>query len=142
MAERELSSINEIILHCSDSAWGDAAVIDRWHKERGWLGIGYHFVILNGRRFANSKFDVGDDGLVEVGRPLHTVGAHCFGRNEHSVGVCLIGRHHFTAKQLLGALPEVIGVVRLVVGNVPVRPHSLYSAKTCPNFDVSLLGFV
>lgn len=55
-----------------------AATIDRWHKERGWKGIGYHWVI---RR----------DGRVEKGRNSGTVGAHVKGYNAISEGVCLIG---------------------------------------------------
>jgi hypothetical protein len=41
--------IDTIVIHQSDSAFGNAAVIDKWHRERGWSGIGYHWVILNGR---------------------------------------------------------------------------------------------
>ena len=40
--------IKKVIIHCSDSDFGTASVIDGWHKERGWDGIGYHYVITNG----------------------------------------------------------------------------------------------
>ena len=48
----QMREIKKIIIHCSDSEFGDAALIDKWHKERGWTGIGYHYVILNGCRKA------------------------------------------------------------------------------------------
>ena len=44
-----MREISKIILHCSDSEWGSASVIDQWHKERGWTEIGYHYVITNGQ---------------------------------------------------------------------------------------------
>lgn len=55
-----------------------AEMIDAWHKERGWYGIGYHYVIrLNGD--------------IETGRSIFHTGAHCRGLNSTSVGVCFSG---------------------------------------------------
>jgi len=46
--------VNEIIVHCTATPEGrpvTIADIDRWHRQRGWSGIGYHRVIgLNGER--------------------------------------------------------------------------------------------
>lgn len=76
-----MRTINEIIVHCSATPEGrdySAKDIDRWHRARGWSKIGYHYVIrLNGD--------------VEIGRTLAEIGAHCQGRNAHSIGVCYIG---------------------------------------------------
>lgn len=55
-----------------------AAEIDQWHRQRGWLSIGYHAVI---RR----------DGSIEQGRQPFDQGAHVAGYNDVSVGICLIG---------------------------------------------------
>lgn len=52
--------------------------IDRWHRDRGMNGVGYHYVIRL-------------DGSVEKGRSEEKVGAHCLGWNERSVGICYIG---------------------------------------------------
>ncbi len=76
-----MRQITEIILHCSDTVEGrDYTVedIDRWHKNRGWRSIGYHYVIYR-------------DGTVHEGRPLKQIGAHCKGHNYHSIGICYIG---------------------------------------------------
>ena len=155
--------IDTLIVHVSDSEFGGAETIRKWHtlpkmppeiaerikngdlskKEaykygRGWSDIGYHFVILNGRRKSRGKYRKEDDGLIEVGRPLERPGAHCRGHNKSSAGVCLIGRRHFTAKQILQALPEIIaqvGEVRKII----VKGHYEYdSGKTCPNIDMEL----
>ena len=76
------SDVKEIIIHCSATREGDdsvnAEVIDRWHKERGWQGIGYHYVVLM-------------DGTIETGRMVDQCGAHTRGHNCESIGVCYIG---------------------------------------------------
>ena len=76
--------IKKIIIHCSDSEWGDAYIIDKWHKERGWKGIGYHYVVLNGKRIPNS-FDKSEVGFIEKGRPDSEVGSHVVGMNSISI---------------------------------------------------------
>lgn len=63
----------------------DAAAIDRWHREFGWNGIGYHFVILNHRCEGKA------DGTVESVRPLDRPGAHVKGFNARSIGICCSG---------------------------------------------------
>jgi len=60
-----------------------ASTIDRWHRERGFAEIGYHYYI---RR----------DGRVEKGRDLTQAGrfeqgAHSEGENSASVGICYEG---------------------------------------------------
>ena len=73
--------ITEIIIHCSATPEGKpftVADIDRWHRQRGFRCIGYHFVIyLN--------------GSVHAGRPITESGAHCQGHNAHSIGICYVG---------------------------------------------------
>jgi hypothetical protein len=68
------SDVSKIIVHCSATREGDdsinAEVIDRWHKARGWKGIGYHFVILL-------------DGKIETGRMINKCGAHTKGYNRY-----------------------------------------------------------
>lgn len=73
--------IDYIIIHCSATRAGQdfhAADIDKWHKDRGWNCIGYHYVI-----------DL--DGNVELGRNVCNIGAHTYGYNRHSIGICYVG---------------------------------------------------
>ena len=72
-------AIDTIIVHCSATPAGrdnSAADIRRWHRQRGFSDIGYHFVVRL-------------DGTIEAGRPLELPGAHCRGHNLRSIGVCL-----------------------------------------------------
>ena len=76
-----MRKIDSIIVHCSATKAGQdftAADIDRWHRERGFNGIGYHYVIRL-------------DGRLEKGREIDLAGAHCKGWNERSVGIRYIG---------------------------------------------------
>ena len=70
-----------LVVHCSATRPEmDVGVNDirKWHMAKGWIDVGYHYVI---RR----------NGVVEAGRRLHTIGAHVKGYNATSVGICLVG---------------------------------------------------
>ncbi|MCP3942202.1 MAG: N-acetylmuramoyl-L-alanine amidase [Desulfobacteraceae bacterium] len=138
----EKRKINSIILHCSYSQFGNVDLIDQWHKERGWHGCGYHYVITNGVIKAHEKYLAFHDGLVQVGRDINKTGAHCKGRNTGSIGICLIGRHTFTAKQLYSALPELLSKLMfdhsLTIDQV--HGHFEFSRqKSCPNISKEII---
>lgn len=76
---------SKAVIHHTASHDVSAETIDQWHKERGWDGIGYHFVIR-----AN--------GNIEAGRSLYKQGAHAKGRNNW-VGIVLTGYDDFTNAQ-------------------------------------------
>lgn len=77
-----------IVIHTSASTARNvsARTIDRWHRRNGWSRIGYHYVILDGNRV-----DWQRDGELERGRSLTEPGAHAYGVNRHSIGICLVG---------------------------------------------------
>lgn len=139
---RSLSDIKKIIIHCSDSDFGDVKLIDSWHKERGWKGCGYHFVITNGILTHGKPYNPALDGLVQQGRQLREIGAHCMGHNHDSIGICLIGRHHFSGKQLYEALPDL---VKFLKGELKITPENVFghrefdSGKTCPNIEPRII---
>lgn len=137
-----MRTVKKIIVHCSASGFGDAALIDRWHRERGWDGIGYHYVILNGCRDGIKAYRAIDDGVIEPGRPEEKQGAHCKGENGDSIGICLIGDQHFTPEQLFLSLPLIVksllGKHGLTVDDVFC--HSEFNhRKTCPNINAGVL---
>lgn len=136
-----MRKINKIILHCSDSDFGDAALIDKWHRERGFDEIGYHFVILNGERSKNVFAD-SYDGLIEKGRNVEKQGAHCRGSNRDSIGICLIGKKLFSQKQLMVSLPELILFLmeKFSISINNIFCHSYFNKnKKCPNLDIEII---
>jgi N-acetylmuramoyl-L-alanine amidase len=130
---RELDRIDTLIIHCTATPANldiGAKTIDRWHKERGWAGIGYHIVI---RR----------DGTVENGRPLHTMGAHAHGKNRTSIGIVWIGGVNENGEpadnRTLAQLKSLEREVKHLTGAFPglkVIGHNEVTNKACPCFDV------
>lgn len=129
-----MRKINEIIVHCTATAEGKnfkAADIDRWHKAKGWNGIGYHHVV-----------DL--DGTVEPGRPENEVGAHCLKHN-NSIGVVYVGglasdgktpKDTRTQKQK-AALVKLLTELKHRYPNATIHGHRDFAAKACPSFDAT-----
>lgn len=129
-----MRTINRIIIHCTATKAGrkvTVAEIDRWHRARGFRGIGYHYVI-------------GLDGSVATGRNESVAGAHCKGYNARSIGVCYVGgldaegrpadtRTHAQRR----ALRELVCLLRRRYPEATVHGHREFAAKACPCFDVA-----
>ena len=129
-----MREINQVIVHCSDTyTHMDIGLeeIRGWHvNERGWSDIGYHYVI---RR----------DGIIEFGRHVDRVGAHCRGHNKNSIGICIVGgrsedispESNYTAMQWNSLYEFLLPWVNMP--DVIVSGHNeLNNLKTCPNFNV------
>lgn len=129
-----MRKIEKIIIHCSATPEGrnvTTADIDRWHRQRGFNGIGYHYVVYL-------------DGTVHTGRPIAEVGAHCKGQNAKSIGICYIGGltadssatadTRTTAQK--ASLRELVKELKAKYGNLSVHGHCEFAAKACPCFDV------
>lgn len=130
-----MRKINEIIVHCTATAEGKdfkAADIDRWHKAKGWNGIGYHHVV-----------DL--DGTVEPGRPESEAGAHCLKHNKNSIGVVYVGGLASDGKtpkdtrtpQQKAALVKLLTELKRRYPNATIHGHRDFAAKACPSFDAT-----
>ena len=126
-----------IVIHCSQTRPSqkdvDAKWIDRVHRERGWLRIGYGKVIKR-------------NGEVEQRRGDDDIQAHVKGYNHCSYGLCLVGgaleedwkkpEDNFTAEQW-EALKKTLEELLLKYPDAQIVGHyMLDEAKTCPNFNV------
>ena len=101
--------------------------VDRWHKERGWAGIGYHFYITG-------------DGVIHQGRELEWVGVHTAGRNNVSIGICFAGnldKHKLTKEQLEAGAKLTKWLMDEYPG-VRLGLHNEYANKSCPGNNFSL----
>jgi len=123
-----------IIIHHSDSDYGSAAIIDRWHRDRGFDELGYHFVIGNGTKSG--------DGQIEIG-PRWTKqkwGAHDNALdnryNLNGIGICLVGdfnKTHPTAAQKRSLVKLVVYLMRTY--HIPasrVLGHGETKGTECP----------
>lgn len=77
-----------IIVHHSATDTGSSADFNKAHMQRGWKGVGYHFIIDNG---TSGKAD----GQIETSPRWikQEDGAHCKAdkMNERGIGICLVG---------------------------------------------------
>lgn len=129
-----MRTINKIIIHCSATPEGRNNTIediDRWHKQRGFTQVGYHYVIHI-------------DGEIREGRPEHTVGAHCYGQNQTSIGICYIGglakdcstpKDTRTNNQKASML-QLLHHLKQKYPNATIHGHNEFASKDCPCFDV------
>ena len=129
-----MRTITLIVIHCSSvrpQQRSSAKDIDNWHKEKGWKGIGYHFVV---RR----------TGEIEVGRPLEEVGAHVVNHNRHSIGICYEGGLDALGRKVDTRTPEQVKALRELVERLHARfpkalivgHRDLNPGKKCPCFEV------
>ncbi len=121
------NNIKSLVIHCSDTPDNEklkAKDIHKMHLDFGWDGIGYHKIINR-------------DGLIENGRPEFWIGAHVYGLNNVSLGVCLIGRKKFTKPQY-NSLEVVLldWKKKYPKANIIGHRDAIETQKTCPNFDV------
>jgi N-acetyl-anhydromuramyl-L-alanine amidase AmpD len=162
--------IKDIIIHCSATKNlkdVKAETIDKGHKKRGFRrnpkelkrfnptleSIGYHYIL-----------EV--DGNIATGRGLEEMGAHVFGSNEYSIGICMIGTDNFEpiqwanlkllliqlaselSRQNISNFKSAIATFKRL--NISVKGHRDHSPdldgdgivertewlKICPGFDV------
>jgi len=149
-----------VIFHCSDSFYGNAALLTKWqvlpaekviqggrvYHGNGWSAIGYHYVILNGW-LDSGMYNRAFDGHLETGRPLDDdhiigtgeIGAHTRGHNR-SVGICLIGRSgDFTESQIETA-KRVLNLLKGQFREIEIFQHSDFDPKKphCAGLDLSI----
>lgn len=127
--------INEIIVHCTATPEGKdytVADIDKWHKARGWKGIGYHYVIYR-------------DGSIHQGRPETEIGAHCQGHNDNSIGVVYVGGLASDGKTPKDtrtdaqkkSLGNLLKQLKQKYPKAAIHGHRDFAAKACPSFDAT-----
>jgi hypothetical protein len=132
-----------IILHCSASHYGDADTFDAWHKDRGWNGIGYHWVICNCypkyENYINKQPDITYDGVVQKGRSEQFRGAHVSDHNWESVGIVLVGAGgEFSSRQLLAAVRLCRDISLRFPRIQDIKGHNEFTnLKTCPEIDMA-----
>lgn len=115
---------DEIILHHAEAKSASVEEVNRWHLERGWTGIGYHFYIRK-------------DGRIYRGRPEWAVGAHAQGHNKRSVGICCEGMY-MTETMPKAQFDALVGLVREEMAKYPgakVLRHKDVNSTDCPGVN-------
>lgn len=128
--ERSLSEIDDITIHHSASGPETSAYdFARWHiSEKGWPGIGYHFVI-------------DPNGTINQTNPLSSYSYHNGYDNKGAVGVCLVGNFNNyppTPEQQ----KSLIKLIRYLKGRLNIKTltgHKEYpnSSTACPGLNLN-----
>jgi hypothetical protein len=129
---------NSIVIHHTATTRGNVESIHEAHRKRKdsqgnhWRGIGYHFVIGNGKGMR--------DGAIEPTfrwrQQLHGAHAGDNEHNQHGIGIALIGnfeKHSPTASQLV-AIKRLVGALKGTYGisGEKIIGHGEIKATACP----------
>ena len=140
---------DQIAVHCSETPASDNIDVDiirKWHTDpvpegRGWIDVGYHFVIKR-------------DGTIQPGRPVWALPAAVTGENYHILAICLVGgsdehdkeQNNFTPEQFESLKTLIQGLMQkypdIEQNPQPVLGHRDYASgkaegKFCPSFDAA-----
>lgn len=130
-----MRKVSKLIIHCTATPEGrhhDVADIRRWHLNRGFSDIGYHYLIHL-------------DGTIEIGRPITKQGAHCSGENRGSVGICYVGgmskdmkksKDTRTPEQKNSLVTLMQELIYKYNKDITIHGHNEFANKACPSFNV------
>ena len=127
-----MNTPNKLIVHhtggtdinpLEDTSHHTAAIMKSWHLSKGWVDIGYNWVIEK-------------TGKIVKGRDEEIDGAHCLGQNSQSIGVCLSGNFDATlpTKEQIESFKQFYRDLTKRYPNITpenVFPHRKYANKTC-----------
>jgi len=139
-------SVKYIVIHCAATTADmdtDIADIDRWHRQRGFTKVGYHYFIKR-------------NGTIQHGRSVEEYGMHLLvegveqgaqvlNYNDCSIGICMAGginskgaaENNFTDAQF-ASLIVLLDQMRGWFPTAIIQGHRDFPnvAKDCPSFDV------
>ena len=129
-----MRDIKYLVIHCAatkPSMTVDVDRVRRWHLDRGWSDIGYHFYIRQ-------------NGMLEIGRPVEISGAHVKGYNSNSIGICYEGGldedgEPFDTRtcEQKRALMSLLVTLKAYHPKAIIQGHRDFPrvSKACPSFD-------
>ena len=132
-----------IVIHHSGTESGSMKSFDREAREnRGWKGVGYHFVIGNGNGV--------EDGKVEVtfrwAEQMHGAHAGAEEFNEHGIGICLVGNFEnaYPTEKQLKALASLTAFLqeRNDIPTSEIYLHRHIKNTACPGENFPFYKFI
>jgi len=117
-------STSKIIIHHVGNLTRDVSAdeINKWHIDKDYGGIGYHFVIRK-------------NGAIERGRDESLIGAHCFNQNHDTIGICVVGDFDIqpeVPQAQLYSLKELVNMLRKKYPIKGVYGHRDFKSTSCP----------
>jgi N-acetylmuramoyl-L-alanine amidase-like protein len=137
-----------IVIHHTGSESGSIESIHASHLARkdkygkNWLGIGYHFVIGNGRGMGDGEIEP----TFRWRQQLHGAHAGNDEYNQHGIGICVVGNfdNHAPSSAQLLAVKQLVAVLKSEyrIGGNQVVGHREVRATACPgkHFPLSAIS--
>ncbi|MFB0552943.1 MAG: peptidoglycan recognition family protein [Phycisphaerae bacterium] len=125
-----------IVVHHSATEYGNAAIIDKWHRERNhWEGVGYDFVIGNGTDSSDGEVEVTFRWREQI------PGAHCGGTpnnwaNVDGIGICLVGDFNRTVPSER-QMQSLLRLIHFLQNRYGISKSRIYGHKTTPGARVT-----
>lgn len=116
-----LGVVKRIICHNADASTCSIEDIDRWHKNNGWAGCGYHFLVRK-------------DGSIYRGRPEDKLGAHTSNYNTGSLGICFEGKYN-TEEMPETQLKAGQELIKHLLDKYKLNKSNIYKHKDFNNTD-------
>jgi len=129
----------QIILHHSLTkdgttvSWG---AIRRYHiYTNKWENIAYHFGLEL----------IGDYYEILLGRMMYEMGAHTYGQNRDSLGICFVGNYDLSEvppemwKRGIDLVSTLCRIFDIDTDNI--HGHNEYAPKSCPGKNFNVQGF-
>lgn len=113
--------VSRVFLHCSASdrpEHDNPQTMEKWHLERKFKEIGYHFYIDK-------------SGRIFEGRSLNTNPAAQAGHNANTIAICMGGLKTFTTEQKRALIALCLYLEHLIKG-LTFHGHCEVSLKSCP----------
>lgn len=122
------SRVDTLILHHSGSqSWTVQDVANYHVKEKGWPGIGYHFVITQ-------------NGLIFQTNKLSSQSYHCKNHNFRSIGICCLG--NFELEEMNEKQEHALMMLLWTIGTnfkpINILPHKDLGPTLCPGLHFPL----
>lgn len=164
-------TIDAIVTHCAATPNGKnftISDINLMHKARGFKRSSQYARNFNPElKYVGYHFFICTNGDIQTGRHIEEIGAHVFGHNANTIGICMAGTDKFTQAQWMSLRTCHINLSSIIQNNthataegalnafkdmgIKLKGHRDYSPdlnhdgiiqsnefiKVCPGFSVS-----
>lgn len=125
--ELEYNNPKKLIIHHAAISIASPETIHKWHLDKGYEGIGYHYYIKK-------------DGTIYKGRDEKLKGAHAINENATSIGICLEGNYQkeHPSKEQVDSLAKLSSNLIIKYNIEDVLGHRDCNKTLCPGGNVDI----
>ncbi len=121
-----------IIIHNPLTETGNAATFHSYHKQKGWKGVGYDFVIGNGGGATDGKIEVTFRWKQQI-PGAHVGGTSRNWANEDAIGICLVGDFRKT-QPTYTQMQSLVKLVRFLQKRYRITESRIYGHRETPGY--------